>query len=58
MGVRKAGEQQIRTLTENSTGTYSITIPISLVRELQWQSGQKLVVTKQGRKLTVADWQA
>ncbi len=56
MGVRKAGQENIRNLTQNSTGTYSISVPISLVRKLRWQRGQKLTVRQQGKKLIVEDW--
>ncbi len=56
MGTRKSGEQQIRNLTKNSTGTYQLSIPIELVRQLRWQQGQQLVVKKQGDKLVVVDY--
>lgn len=57
MGARKVGEQQIRNLTTNSTGTYSVSVPINLIQELRWRRGQRLVVTKQGKKLIIQDWQ-
>jgi bifunctional DNA-binding transcriptional regulator/antitoxin component of YhaV-PrlF toxin-antitoxin module len=56
MGTRKAGEQQIRNITTNSSGTYQISIPKQLVAELRWRSGQKVVVTKMGDKLLIEDW--
>jgi bifunctional DNA-binding transcriptional regulator/antitoxin component of YhaV-PrlF toxin-antitoxin module len=56
MGTRKAGEQQIRNITTNSSGTYQISIPKQLVSELKWRSGQKVVVTKMGEKLLIEDW--
>lgn len=56
MGARKAGEQQVRNLTQNRTGTYSISLPIELVRALKWQQGQKVVVSKSGKKLVIEDW--
>jgi Ni/Co efflux regulator RcnB len=56
MGARKAGEQGVRNLTQNSTGTYQISLPITLIRELRWQQGQKVVVTKRGDKLVIEDW--
>jgi hypothetical protein len=58
MGTRKATEQQVRNLTSNSTGTYSISLPKTLIQELRWQRGQRLVVSKQGKKLIIHDWQA
>jgi hypothetical protein len=56
MGARKAGEQQIRNLTQNRTGTYSVSLPIELVRSLKWQQGQKLIVSKNGKNLVIKDW--
>lgn len=56
MGTRKSGEQKIRNLTKNSTGTYQISVPIELIRLLRWQRGQQLVVKKVGDKLVIMDW--
>lgn len=58
MGNRRVEEEQLRNLTKNSTGTYSISIPIALVRKLNWQRGQKLTVRRQGKKLVIEDWQS
>ncbi len=57
MGTRKTGEQHIRNLTKNSTGTYSVSVPIGLIHELRWQQGQQLVVKRSGKKLIIQDWQ-
>lgn len=56
MGTRRAGEQQIRNLTVNRTGTYSISLPIELIRQLKWQQSQKLIVSKRGKTLVIEDW--
>ncbi len=56
MGARKASEQEIRNITQNSTGTYQITIPKKLISELRWRQGQKVTVRRSGDSLTVADW--
>ena len=37
--------------------SYALTLPKYLVRELKWQERQKLVVTKQGKKLIIEDWE-
>lgn len=58
MGTRKAGEQQVRNITTNSSGTYQISIPKQLISELKWRSGQKVVVTKRGNMLFIEDWEA
>lgn len=57
VGTRKVEEEHLRNLTKNSTGTYSVSIPIALVRKLKWQRGQKLTVRQQGKKLIIEDWQ-
>jgi hypothetical protein len=56
MGARKAGEQNIRNITQNKTGTYQISLPIALVRELKWQQGQKVLVSRRGTTLLIEDW--
>lgn len=56
MGVRRAGEQNVRNLTQNKTGTYSISLPIEYIRELKWQQGQKLDVSIRGNKIVIEDW--
>jgi antitoxin component of MazEF toxin-antitoxin module len=56
VGTRKAGEQEVRNITTNSSGTYQISIPKQLISELKWRSGQKVTVTKLGDKLIVEDW--
>ncbi len=43
------------TVTGNS-GTYYVTLPKDLVRELGWRKGQKVVVEKKGETLVVRDW--
>lgn len=56
MGTRKSGEQEVRNITQNSSGSYQISIPKHLVGELSWRQGQKVIVTKLGNKLIVEDW--
>lgn len=56
MGTRRAGEQSVRSITQNSSGTYSVSLPIALVRQLRWQRNQRVVVKKQGNKLIIADY--
>ncbi len=57
MGTTKAGQQHVRSISKNSTGTYQVTLPIGLVRELKWQQGQKVTVVKRGKSLVITDWQ-
>lgn len=57
MGVRQAGEQNIRTLQKTNTGSYTVSLPIELVRQLRWQNGQRVVFRRSGNKLVLEDWQ-
>ena len=57
MGARKLGEQSIRSLTQNTSGTYTVSLPIQAVKELTWRKGQKVTVVRRGKKLIIEDWQ-
>ncbi len=57
MGVRMAGKQHIRSLQKTNTGTYTISLPIELVRKLSWQERQKVTVRRSGNKLVIEDWE-
>lgn len=57
MGMRALSDQRTRTITKNSTGTYSVSIPIDELRKLGWQKGQKVVIKRRGKKLIIEDWQ-
>ncbi len=56
MGTYKAGQQNKRVLQKNNTGTYTVSIPIELVRMLKWQDGQKLSLEKRGKTIVINDW--
>jgi hypothetical protein len=57
MGRRKIGEEHIRSLTRGSGGSsYSLILPMDLVKELGWKSKQKLVVKRYGDGLIIKDW--
>jgi hypothetical protein len=57
MARRKLSERHIRKLTKTANGkSFSITLPIEMVRNLRWRERQKLVVKLRGKKITVEDW--
>ena len=56
MGTYKAGQQNRRILSKNNTGTYMLSVPIELIRELKWQNGQKLKLEKRGKSIVITDW--
>lgn len=57
MGARKQYELSTRNITQNSSGTYSVTLPISVMRNLGWRKGQKVTVRQAGKKLVIEDWE-
>lgn len=42
-----------RSLTQNSTGTVSVSIPTEFVRQLGWYKGQKVRLQRAGRRLII-----
>lgn len=55
MGTYKAGQQNKRVLSKNNTGTYTVSLPIELVRQLKWQDGQGLILEKRGKTIVISD---
>jgi len=55
MGRRKAGQESIRSI-QKSHGTYTISVPVEVMRELGWQEHQRVVVSKSGTKLVIVDY--
>ncbi len=56
MGARKSSQQNVRNITQNSSGTYSISLPKALVKQLRWQKNQQVTVKKAGEQLIIVDW--
>jgi len=58
MSRRKIEDRNIRSLTKLAGGSsYAVTIPIEIIRELGWQSKQKLEVKKYGNGVIIRDWE-
>jgi len=56
MARRESNKEKIRNI-QNSKGTYYISMPIDLMRELGWRERQKVEVTKFGKdKIIIKDW--
>ncbi len=57
MSRRKLEQKNIRKLFRTGRGaTIAVTLPIEIMRELKWQSKQKVVVTKRGKRILITDW--
>lgn len=56
MGRRIFEESHIRNLTKTGAGSYTVTLPVHLVRQLKWREGQQVVVRARGEGFTVTDF--
>lgn len=57
MPRRKLGQEHIRNV-QKSHGTYLVSIPIELLRQLGWHEHQRVSVALSGKKLTITDYKA
>lgn len=59
MADTKTGEEDIRKIqrTGQEGASYMVTLPKQLIKDLGWQERQKVVVTKEGNKLVIKDWE-
>lgn len=44
-----------RVLQKNTTGAYTITVPVDMIRNLRWKQGQRLVFGKKNKIITIKD---
>ncbi len=56
MPRRKIEDRNIRKITKSGSGSFYITLPIELVRELKLKERQKMVVKKKGKGILIEDW--
>lgn len=57
MARRKLEDRNIRKLSKRTNGSYAVTLPVEVIRELKWRDKQKLVVRRSGKKIIVEDWE-
>ena len=56
MARRKINKEQIRNI-QISSGSYHVSLPMGIMRELKWKERQKVVIKKQGKdKILISDW--
>jgi len=53
---RKIENRNVRKVYKKA-GSYGLTLPIEIVRELKIREGQKLVVRKRGKGILISDWE-
>ena len=57
MSRNSLNERNQRKIQKATNGSYRMTLPIEIIRELKWRDGQKLVVKKKGKGIYIEDWQ-
>ena len=55
MTRRKLAEKNIRKVTKTGN-SYTVSIPIEIMKELGWREKQKVVVKKHGQGVLIKDW--
>ncbi len=56
MGRQK--DENLRKIQQSGkNGSYHLTLPIRIMRELKWKEGQKVVAKRSGRKIIIMDWE-
>ncbi|MFA5318737.1 MAG: hypothetical protein WC323_04715 [Patescibacteria group bacterium] len=57
MPGKKVGYSNIRKLTKSGGGrSFSLTLPIKLVRELKWNEGLDVIASIKGKSLVIESW--
>ena len=46
----------VRKINKTAKRSYSVVVPIEFIRKLKWQKQQKVVISLQGKKITIEDW--
>jgi antitoxin component of MazEF toxin-antitoxin module len=55
MARRKLEDKNTRKILKRGD-SYTIALPIDMVRELKWREKQKVKVKKSGQKIIIEDW--
>ncbi len=57
MARRKVGDEKVRKLqrTGENGGSYMVTLPKEIIDQLGWQKRQKVVVSLEGKTITIKD---
>ena len=51
-------KKHVRKLTvTGNAGTYFVTLPKEIIRDLNWRKGQKVVVEQKGEEIGIKDWE-
>ena len=57
MDVKNSKYEHIHYLSKAGGHSYYIVLPVDFVRELGWRERQKLVISKNKKKIVIEDWE-
>jgi ADP-ribose pyrophosphatase YjhB (NUDIX family) len=57
MASNKDGDSPVRKITKLGSGSYTVTIPVNIIRKLHWQDRQKVVVEEEFGIVSIKDWE-
>lgn len=55
MATKEYSHWNERVIQKNSTGAYTVTIPINMIRDLKWQQGQRVKIENKGKTVVIKD---
>jgi len=55
MATKKYEYWNERVIQKNSTGAYTITVPVDMIRKLRWKQGQRVIFNRNHKTLTIND---
>jgi len=55
MTRRKIENRNIRKIFKSGE-SYAVTLPVEIIRDLEWREKQKVIVKKQDKKIIIKDW--
>ncbi len=44
-----------RVIQKNTTGAYTITVPVDMIRKLRWKQGQRVVFERNKKSIVIKD---
>ncbi|MDO8461140.1 MAG: hypothetical protein Q7S38_01715 [bacterium] len=56
MANRSLREKNVRKITKVGGKSFSITLPIEIIKKLGWREKQKVTVNLRGKKVVTEDW--
>ena len=57
MARKPLNERHVRKITKVGGKSYSVTLPIHIIRQLGWRERQKVTVIFDGKQIVIRDWE-